>query len=169
MLYLAKKVPGRYKDGDMLLEEFPGEKDGVRYIIRRSCFDDSVHSIRRSENLGRVRAKVQYEGYVLHPLGRNETRVVYLQNVDPGCTWRHLVVNKVFLKMLCDTVDDLLVAVDDEKVNSSFGVFGEDDEDIEMTEMSAEKGKFLMKKKSCVTLGGASIHRSKNPLVNMSM
>lgn len=84
--YVARKMKGGlYSDRDYLVECVEGRgEDGGWYVVKRSVEDVELYSFKKSHSQGRVRAKVTYEGWVLHDLGGGEgVRVTYVENVDP--------------------------------------------------------------------------------------
>ncbi|GMI44758.1 hypothetical protein TrCOL_g12017 [Triparma columacea] len=127
VFYLAKKLKGFWSDRDMLLEGFIGKMEGGGggwYIAKRSIEDEKIYSLKKSHGEKRVRSKVKYEGFLLIPIGGASTRVVFLQNLDPGGILKGLIVDKKLPTMMRDTVDDLFSMVDENEIDANFGVFG---------------------------------------------
>ena len=154
VFYLARRMKGGYVDRDFLLESFEGElEDGFRYVVQRSLDDENLHSLKMSHAQRRVRASVRYMGCILHACdGGKSTRVVYVENLDPGGFWKGAILKKVIPKMLRDRIDELLLEVDYDGQQKMFVGLGEEEVggggSFEMTNvMSAAGGKGL-------TLGG---------------
>ncbi|GMI08019.1 hypothetical protein TrRE_jg4883, partial [Triparma retinervis] len=127
VFYLAKKLKDFWSDRDMLLEGFMGKMEGRGggwYIARRSIDDEKIYSLKKSHGDKRVRSKVKYEGFLLIPIGGASTRVVFLQNLDPGGIFKGLIVDKKLPTMMRDTVDDLFSIVEENKIDAKFGAFG---------------------------------------------
>ncbi|GMH77627.1 hypothetical protein TrLO_g10306 [Triparma laevis f. longispina] len=138
--YMARKMKGWFRHRDYLLECIDGTaEDGEWFLIKRSIEDKTHYSVKRSHSLGRARAKVLYEGWVLHNLGpKNGVRVTYLENVDPGGIFKGRIVDKVMPSLLRDRIDDLLAHIDEQNAHGLFSEFerGEADEGLEMSMIS---------------------------------
>ena len=125
VFYLARKMKGVYGPRDFLLEGFEGElEDGSFYIVRRSIFDESLYSMKKSKSSGRTRATVRYEGYLLSQIGDNSVKVIYLENVDFGGLLKGLVMSKVAPKKLRDCIDDILAYVKEKTTNACADALG---------------------------------------------
>lgn len=89
VFYLCRKFKGKlFSNRDFLFEGFDGsleKKDGGEYhCVCRSLKDERLHSRKKSNAAGRVRATVQYEGWLLRDLGNAGTQGCFVQNIDPG-------------------------------------------------------------------------------------
>ncbi|GMI14555.1 hypothetical protein TrVE_jg10526 [Triparma verrucosa] len=122
--YLAKTTVGFLSARDMIMQAFMGEVDGAWYIARRSFEDEQIHSKKNSSVEGRVRATVKYEGYILYPESQYETRVVFLQNIDPGGVLKGTFRKRVMPKYVRNTVDELLNFAEEHTANAKFEGFG---------------------------------------------
>ena len=72
-----------------------------------------------------VRAKVKYEGWLLHSLeGGRATKVVYVENTDPGGLLRGTIIKKRVPQLLRDRIDDLLAEMEHEGEHQVFSKFG---------------------------------------------
>ena len=135
VFYVAKKMKGAYSPRDYVLEGFGGElQDDSFYIVRRSIDSESLYSLKKSSSAGRVRAKVRYEGYVLSSAERGKaTKVVYVENVDPGGLLKGLIVCNVLPEKLRDSIDDLLAFVQESALDCGSEGFigGSGDDDLE--------------------------------------
>ena len=148
VFYLARRMKGGYSDRDFLLESFKGElEDGSHYVVQRSLVDENLHSLKTSHAQRRVRASVKYMGYFLHACdGGRSTRVVYVENLDPGGLWKGYILKKKMPKLLRDRIDELLLEVEHDRSQQMFVGLGEGevggDGSFEMTNiMSAAQNK----------------------------
>jgi hypothetical protein len=160
--YMARKMKGGlYSDRDYLLEGVEGRgESGEWYYCKRSIKSKKLYSYEQSRKLGRVRAKVVYEGWVLHDLGGGEgVRVTYVENVDPGGLFKGIIVDKIMPKLLRDKIDDLLAHIEEENEHVLFSEFDENAEGVEMTEVANKVAR------SNILGGGGS---PKNPIVSRS-
>ncbi|GMH83062.1 hypothetical protein TrST_g8014 [Triparma strigata] len=156
--YVAKKMKGGlYSDRDYLLECVEGRgEDGGWYLVKRSVEDGELYSLKKSHSQRRVRAKVVYEGWVLHDLGGGEgVRITYVENVDPGGLFKGIIVDKMIPKLLRDMIDDLLAHIEEENEHVLLSEFDENVEGVEMTEVANKVAR------SIILGGGGS---PKNPI-----
>ncbi|GMH48997.1 hypothetical protein TrVE_jg8778 [Triparma verrucosa] len=137
--YVARKMKGQlYSDRDYLLECVEGRgEDGEWYLVKRSVKDKELYSLKKSSSQGRIRAKVVYEGWVLHDLGGGEgVRVTYVENVNPGGLFKGIIVDKMMPKLLRDKIDDLLAHIEEKNEHVLFSEFDESVQGVEMTEVA---------------------------------
>ncbi|GMI04338.1 hypothetical protein TrVE_jg9463 [Triparma verrucosa] len=166
--YSARKTKGQlYSDRDYLLECVEGRgEDGGWYSMKRSVEDGELYSLKKSHSQGRVRAKVAYEGWVLHDLGGDEgVRVTYVENVDPGGLFKGIIVDKIMPKLLRDKIDDLLAHIDEENELELFAEFDESVEGVKMTDVANKIAKNDILGGGGGGGGGGS---AKNPIIGQS-
>lgn len=145
--YQARKMKGGFfSNRDYLLRCFEGRgEDGGWYCLKKSVESKNMFSLKRSKNLGRIRANALYEGWLLHDLGE-AVRVTYVENVDPGGLMKGYIIDKIMPALLRDKIDDLLAHIDEERLKSMFGVFegGQGEEGLEMSVVTANTGNAVL-------------------------